>query len=130
MVRVPCGFAEDVFVNERACVGDFLREATAVLRSLYSPLSGFNATRLWIEGSLCGEADETPMRNFVRGRDQTIPILVELEGTGMDMGRPEVDTVRCSCGCVSINLGMHYDTTQLSRVYLSVAALMQLTGLW
>ena len=97
--------AEDVFINENARVGDFMREASAVLRILYPPLSNFNATRLWIEGALCGENDDTPMRNFTRGqRQQTtkmVPVLVELEGVGMDMGQPEVDIVRCSCGCVS-----------------------------
>jgi hypothetical protein len=101
--RVRRVFAEDVFVNESACVGDFLREATAVLRTLYPPLSNFTATQLWMEGSLCKEIDKTPMRNFAR-RDQTMPVLVELEGLGLDMGRPEVETVRCSCGCVSVDL--------------------------
>ena len=94
--------AEDVFINESACVGDFLHEATGVLRTLYPPLSNFTATQLWMEGSLCTEVGKTPMRNFVQ-RDQTIPVLAELEGPGLDMGRPEVETVRCSCGCVSVD---------------------------
>ena len=95
--------AEDVFVNESARVKDFLREATAVLRTVYPPLANFNATGLRMEGSLCNEVDETPMRTFARGREQFMPVLVELEGSGIDMGRPEVETVRCSCGCVSPN---------------------------
>ena len=93
--------AEDVFVNENARVEDFLRESSAVLRTLYPPLSNFNATGLRLEGSLCNEVGETPMRNFARDQDQAMPALVELEGSGIDMGRPEVDTVRCSCGCVT-----------------------------
>lgn len=104
--------AEDVFVNESAHVGDFLHEATAVLRSLYPPLANFNARRLWMEGALCSEADETPMRNFVRGRDQTIPALVELEGPGIDMGQPEVETVRCSCGYVLSHSATHRHSAQ------------------
>lgn len=102
LYRALCSYrvAEDVFVNESACVADFMREATAVLRSLYPPLSKFNATQLWIEGALCGEADGTAMQSFARGRDKTVPVMVELEGVGMDMGRPEVEIVRCSCGCV------------------------------
>ena len=102
-MRVSHALAEDVFVNESARVKDFLREATAVLRTVYPPLSNFNATGLRMEGSLCNEVDETPMRNFARGREQFMPVLVELEGPGIDMGRPEVETVRCSCGCVSPN---------------------------
>ena len=103
-VRVPRRvLVEDVFVNESARVEDFLRESTAVLRTLYPPLSSFNATGLRMEGSLCNEVAQTPMRNFAR-RDQTMPVLVELEGLGLDMGRPEVETVRCSCGCVSVDL--------------------------
>eukprot|EP01043_Picozoa_sp_COSAG02_P042070 COSAG02_NODE_3545_length_6583_cov_2.896823_3_plen_145_part_00 len=108
---------EDVFVNESARVEDFLRESTAVLRTLYPPLSSFNATGLRMEGSLCNEVAQTPMRNFARGRDQTMPVLVELDGSGIDMGWPEVDTVRCTCGCVSSKLGSQHSCAQFNYAF-------------
>jgi hypothetical protein len=91
---------EDVFVNENARVRDFKIAAAGVLRTLYPPLSEFTPTQLWVEGSLGGENDDTPMRNLQPMHSSLYPTVVELEGHGIhaDMGCPDVDIVRCSCG--------------------------------
>lgn len=89
---------EDVFVKENARVRDFKIAAAGVLRTLYPPLSEFTPTQLWVAGSLGGESDDTPMRNLQPMHSSLYPTVVELEGHGIDMGRPDVDIVSCSCG--------------------------------
>ena len=106
MLRVRCGLREpqriccpatieeDVFVDETASVQDLRAEASSTLSALYPPLSSFHACRVWAGGTDEAADDATAVRELL-GSDGGC--LVELDGLGVDMAEPIVDTVRCSC---------------------------------
>ena len=81
-------------MDETASVQDLRAEASSTLSALYPPLSSFHACRVWAGGTDEAADDATAVRELL-GSDGGC--LVELDGLGVDMAEPIVDTVRCSC---------------------------------